>query len=222
MIDASESTHRRFSFVDRCCIDIAETIHILFGEPKASRPMPTPPADEAKTSPLSQTQSQESGALMRINEVGEICAQALYRSQRLTTQDPQTKQWLTEACQEELDHLVWCRQRLDALNASPSLLNPLWYLGAYGLGLIAGLAPKPYALGFIIATEEQVEKHLNGHRQRLPHQDRQSHAVISQMALDEANHAQSAKTKGGKQLPYCITMIMQLMSKIMINVAYYV
>ena len=170
-------------------------LRTLFAKPHATRAAP-PPADPAGE--LSEAERREAGALMRVNHVGEVCAQALYTAQAAVARDPVLRAHFDAAAREETDHLAWTRQRLDELGAHPSVLNPVWYLGAFGLGLIAGRLGDPLSLGFVAETERQVEAHLDGHLDRLPAGDTASRAVINQMKLDEARHAAQAWSYGAQ------------------------
>ena len=152
---------------------------------------------------------------MRVNHVGEVCAQALYQAQALGTGDPQLKAALGRAAEEELDHLAWTRQRLDELGARPSLLNPLWYAGAFALGLLAGRAGDRVSLGFVVETERQVEQHLAEHLERLPPDDTASRVVVEQMRADEARHGQHALDDGAAALPAPVAWLMRGAAKVM-------
>jgi 3-demethoxyubiquinol 3-hydroxylase len=158
--------------------------------------------------------------LMRVNHVGEVCAQALYTAQAAVARDPALRAHFEEAAREETDHLAWTRQRLDELGARASMLNPLWYLGAFGLGVIAGRLGDPLSLGFVAETERQVEAHLDGHLDRLPAGDTASRAVINQMKLDEARHAAQAWSAGAQELPAPTKALMRLASRVMTRVAH--
>ncbi len=157
---------------------------------------------------------------MRVNHVGEVCAQALYTAQAAVTRDPALRAHFLEAAHEETDHLAWTRQRLDDLGARPSLLNPLWYAGAFGLGLIAGRLGDPLSLGFVAETERQVEAHLESHLDRLPPTDHASRAVVEQMKIDEARHATQAVDAGAAELPAPAKALMRLASRVMTTVAH--
>ena len=159
---------------------------------------------------------------MRVNHVGEVCAQALYSAQALATQDPALRERYEAAAHEETDHLAWTRARLDQLDARPSLLNPLWYAGAFGLGLLAGRLGDPVSLGFVVETERQVEQHLDGHLERLPQCDVASRAIVMQMKDDEARHAQQAQAAGAAELPWPVKQLMRGAAKVMTGTAHYV
>ena len=158
---------------------------------------------------------------MRVNHVGEVCAQALYTAQAMTTNDPVLRQHLDAAAREETDHLAWTRQRLDELGDRPSLLNPLWYAGAFGIGWLAGrVGGDKLSLGFVVETERQVEAHLAGHMSRLPAGDAASRAIVAQMKEDEANHAREAAAAGGMPLPAPVRGLMRLAAKVMTTTAH--
>jgi ubiquinone biosynthesis monooxygenase Coq7 len=192
-------------------------LRTLFAKPGASRPCPT---IAAESTVLSKADQQLAGALMRVNHVGEVCAQALYAAQALSTQSPALRQQFMDASQEEGDHLAWTRQRLDELGARPSLLNPLWYAGAFGLGLLAGRLGDKVSLGFVVETERQVEAHLAEHMERLPLGDHESRAIVSQMKSDEARHAQEASASGAIDLPAPVKTLMGAAAKVMTTVAH--
>jgi Ubiquinone biosynthesis protein COQ7 len=160
---------------------------------------------------------------MRVNHVGEICAQALYQGQALATRDPALRAHFLRASQEEGDHLAWCAQRLHELDSRPSLLNPLWYAGALGLGALAGrVAGDKVSLGFVVETENQVEQHLASHLQRLPLADAASRAVVEQMQVDEAAHALAAQKLGATPLPAPVRWAMRAAAKVMTTTARWV
>ena len=192
-------------------------LRTLFAKPHASRTCPTVPAQATE---LSATDKTLAGALMRVNHVGEVCAQALYAAQALSTKNPALRQHFIAAGREEGDHLAWTRERLDALGARPSLLNPLWYAGAFGLGLLAGRLGDRTSLGFVMETERQVEAHLASHLERLPEGDHASRAIVAQMKDDEARHAQDARGAGALELPAPVKALMQASAKVMTAVAY--
>ena len=192
-------------------------LRTLFAKPQASRPCPTIAGDSTA---LSDPDKALAGSLMRVNHVGEVCAQALYAAQALSTQDPALRQQFIAASQEEGDHLAWTRQRLDELGARPSLLNPLWYAGAFGLGLLAGRLGDKVSLGFLVETERQVEAHLAGHMESLPQGDHESRAIVAQMKDDEARHALEAKASGAMDLPAPVKALMGAAAKVMTTVAH--
>lgn len=194
-------------------------LRTLFAKPRASRPCPTVAGDSTA---LSVPDKALAGALMRVNHVGEVCAQALYAAQALSTQDPALRQQFMDASLEEGDHLAWTRQRLDELGARPSLLNPVWYAGAFGLGLIAGRLGDRVSLGFVVETERQVEAHLATHLEKLPANDHESRAIVAQMKDDEARHALEAASAGALELPAPIKSLMGIAAKVMTRTAHYV
>lgn len=169
---------------------------------------------------MDEKERRQAGALMRVNHVGEVCAQALYTAQAAVARDPSLRAQFLEAAHEETDHLAWTRQRLDDLGDRPSLLNPLWYAGAFGLGLVAGRLGDPWSLGFVAETERQVEAHLDSHLDRLPLSDSASRAVVEQMKSDEARHAAQAVDAGAAELPPPVKALMRLASRVMTTVAH--
>ena len=194
-------------------------LRTLFAKPLALRPCPTVPAQETVLSPA---EKRKAAALMRVNHVGEVCAQALYAAQSLTTRDPALRAHFEHAAREETDHLAWTQGRLDELGARPSLLNPLWYAGAFGLGLIAGRLGDQASLGFLVETERQVEAHLQSHLEQLPAADHASRAIVAQMKEDEAAHAALAVKAGGMELPAPVRGMMKAAAKLMTTTASYI
>ncbi|RZI61298.1 MAG: 2-polyprenyl-3-methyl-6-methoxy-1,4-benzoquinone monooxygenase [Rubrivivax sp.] len=190
----------------------------LAGVAPMARPAPQATTPDAR---LDESQRKLAASLMRVNHVGEVCAQALYRAQALTTRDDALRQHLEHAAQEEIDHLAWCADRLRALNDRPSLLNPLWYGGAFAIGSVAGLIGDKVSLGFVIETERQVEDHLASHLTRLPEGDRSSRAVVAQMKEEEARHAEEARELGGVELPAPVRGLMRLAAKVMTRTAHH-
>ncbi|MDV6343678.1 2-polyprenyl-3-methyl-6-methoxy-1,4-benzoquinone monooxygenase [Nitrosomonas sp. Is37] len=171
---------------------------------------------------LTDEEKNESCALMRVNHVGEICAQALYQGQALTARNQEVQNALTQAAREETEHLAWTERRIAELGGRKSLLNPIWYGGSFAIGLAAGLLGDKWNLGFLAETEHQVEAHLSEHLQRLPHQDLKSRAIVSQMKIDEAGHATMAISHGGTELPLPVKLLMKMSSKVMTQTAYWV
>ena len=171
---------------------------------------------------LSEQERQLAGALMRVNHVGEVCAQALYAAQSLTTRDPNLRDHFEEAARDETDHLAWTERRLDELGAHTSWLNPLWYAGAFGIGLLAGRLSDRISLGFVVETERQVERHLESHLNRLPAGDATSRAIVEQMRDDEVRHAIEAERAGGIPLPEPVRWSMRAAAKVMTTTAHYV
>ena len=171
---------------------------------------------------LTQTERNESSALMRINHTGEVCAQALYQGQALTAQDAEVQKSLNQAACEETEHLAWTEQRIKELGGRKSFLNPLWYGGSFFIGAAAGMLGDKWNLGFLAETERQVEAHLAKHLQSLPHQDEKSRAIVAQMQIDEGGHATSAMSHGGIDLPAPVKLVMKLGSKIMTKTTYWI
>ncbi|HEY9094442.1 MAG TPA: 2-polyprenyl-3-methyl-6-methoxy-1,4-benzoquinone monooxygenase [Hydrogenophaga sp.] len=208
-----------------CATDAS--LRTLFAPPRATRPHPTP-SSHATTRDLSESERRDSGALMRVNHVGEVCAQALYTAQALAARTSGRSaangealaRQLEAAGAEETDHLAWTKQRLDELGSRPSLLNPLWYAGAFGIGLMAGRMGTGTSLGFVVETERQVEAHLAGHLAKLPANDLASQAIVRQMKVDEARHATEATHAGAASLPAPISAAMKLAAKVMTTVAH--
>lgn len=200
------------------CADNA--LRTLSGTYVAARPAPA--ADDDKGDALPEHQRRLSAALMRVNHVGEVCAQALYNAQTLATDDGALKQQFEAAAREEFDHLAWTRRRLQQLDDRTSLLNPLWYAGAFGIGLLAGRLGPGISLGFVAETETQVEQHLQSHLDRLPVADRASRAIVQRMMDDEARHASDARAAGAMELPSPVKLAMRLAAKLMTRTAHHV
>jgi 3-demethoxyubiquinol 3-hydroxylase len=184
----------------------------------ASRPSPATP--EVRDEEMTPEERRHAEGLMRINHTGEVCAQALYQGQGLTAKLPQVRGQMEEAAQEEVDHLAWCDERLQELGGHTSRLNPLFYAASFGIGAVAGAVGDRVSLGFLAATEEQVGKHLDEHLETLPPGDHRSRAVLRQMAIDEAHHAQLALEAGGTRFPAPVKLGMTLMSKVMTKSVY--
>ena len=194
-------------------------LRTLFAEPRASHPCPTLPEQATE---LSATEKKQAGALMRVNHVGEVCAQALYTAQAFATKNEALRADFISAAGEEGDHLAWTAQRLEALSARPSLLNPLWYAGSFGLGMLASRLGDRVSLGFVVETERQVEAHLQEHLERLPAQDHASRAIVVQMKDDEAEHANQALVAGAVELPAPVKTLMAGAARIMTTTAHYI
>ncbi len=204
-------------YPDQWLASLDNALRTVAGAVHAARPNP---AGAARSEGLDPAQRRLSGALMRVNHVGEVCAQALYQAQALTARTDVLRQRMQHAAREETDHLAWTRQRLDELGDRPSLLNPLWYAGAFGMGLLAGRLGDRVSLGFVIETERQVEQHLAGHMDRLPVQDQRSRAIVSAMQHDEARHADEASAAGGVALPAPVAAVMRAAARVMTRVAH--
>lgn len=194
-------------------------LRTLFAPPRATHPTPRPAEPDRE---LTSEDKRLSAALMRVNHVGEVCAQALYTAQALTTPNPALRAHFTRACAEETDHLAWTQQRLDELGSRTSLLNPLWYAGAFGIGLLAGRLGNAVSLGFVVETERQVEAHLMSHMDRLPAGDQTSRAIVTQMAADEVKHAVDAQKAGAVELPGPVKELMRAAAKVMTTTAHHI
>ncbi len=180
------------------------------------------PADSVPDAPLNATERYHVEGLMRVNHAGEVAAQALYQGQALTSCDPVVRQAMRRSADEEIDHLDWCKKRLDELGGHTSYLNPVWYLGSFSIGTLAGLAGDKWSLGFVAETERQVVEHLQGHLRRLPEKDSKSRVILQQMMEDEARHGSVAMTTGGIELPAVVKSGMRLCSKVMTRTAYWI
>ena len=223
----------QMSLVDRWLCGAEAALRTLSGGVRAERPIPLPdgcatssantgtaPGGTVAQPPLSTEERRLSGALMRVNHVGEVCAQALYQAQALATADPALREQMSAAAREEIDHLAWTQARLAQLGDRPSLLNPVWYGGAFLIGLAAGRLGDRVSLGFVVETERQVEHHLAGHLERLPASDQASRAIVAQMQADEAAHAVAAQEAGGIELPAPVRAAMRLAAKLMTTTAH--
>jgi 3-demethoxyubiquinol 3-hydroxylase len=210
-------TQRHFNLIDRLLIDSQNALGTVFGSARSQRPNP---ADDQPDLVLDDEQRRHAAGLMRVNHVGEVCAQALYVGQAAVARDEETRQQLLAAAQEETDHLAWCADRLQELDSRPSLLNPLWYAGSYAIGLLAGLRGDGWNLGFVVETERQVEAHLDAHLQTLPEADARSRAILTTMKADEARHADHAQALGARALPQPVPVLMAGASKLMKTIAY--
>ena len=204
--------------VDQILAGFDQALRTVAGVAVSMRPNPA--ADAAETT-LSEADRRHSGALMRVNQVGEVCAQALYQSQASFAGSPQLAAQFTAAAREEADHLAWTSQRIVELGSHASLLNPLWFAGSYLLGMGAARLGDARSLGFVVETERQVEAHLNEHLDHLPAVDYKSRAIVTQMRADEAAHGAAAQALGAAELPYLLRQAMRLMGKAMTSTAYY-
>lgn len=211
---------RRTTFFDAVLTEVGHALQVISRSAQASRPNPAGRPSAQSETELSPEEQRHAAGLMRVNHVGEVCAQALYRGQAMLVNDPELKKLLHQAASEEVDHLVWCDERLSELNSRPSVLNPLWYAASLGLGVIASKAGKPYNLGFMAETERQVEHHLDQHLTSLPNQDERSRKIVEKMRDDEISHRTTAEQHGATRLPAPIRLAMKGMSKIMTTSAY--
>jgi ubiquinone biosynthesis monooxygenase Coq7 len=205
--------------LDALIVEFDKGLRTLFSQAHSRRDHPDNGMADAD---LSETEKSRAAALMRVNHCGEICAQALYQGQSLTARDPQVQHKLSEAAQEETEHLAWTARRVDELGGHLSLLNPLWYTSSLTIGAVAGLLGDKWNLGFLAETERQVGAHLQSHLTKLPEHDHKSCAVVQQMYLDETQHAEMATAMGAAELPLPVKMAMQLSGKVMTHTAYWV
>ncbi|HEY8026229.1 MAG TPA: 2-polyprenyl-3-methyl-6-methoxy-1,4-benzoquinone monooxygenase [Burkholderiaceae bacterium] len=195
------------------------TLRVFAGVAAAHR---ANPAAAVADGVLDQAERRHSAGLMRVNHVGEVCAQALYESQGRFSQNVELKKQFAEAGREEEDHLAWTAERLRELGSHTSIMNPLWYAGAYALGAVAARSGDARSLGFVVETERQVEQHLEGHLKELPPQDAKSRAIVKQMRDDEIEHGAAAGKLGASELPQPVRAAMKAMAKVMTVTAYYV
>jgi ubiquinone biosynthesis monooxygenase Coq7 len=210
--------NRPLSRFDRVLVEIERALATtLEPRPDATR---SSPAEGVAEGELDAAERRHAGGLMRVNHVGEVCAQALYSGQAAVARDARTRTQLLAAAAEETDHLAWCGQRLQELGDRASLLNPLWYGGAYAIGAVAGLVSDRLSLGFVVETERQVEAHLQGHLGALPSADARSRAIVTRMKEDEARHADLALAAGGVALPAPVRGLMRMAANVMRAVAY--
>ncbi len=210
-------------------------LRALLAPPAGGRPVPPSPQnlgknpgkdpDKGREGPqrdaaLSPEDRRESAALMRVNHAGEVAAQALYHAQALFARDPQVREFMLQAAREETDHLAWCETRIKELGARPSVLNPLWYVGSFGIGAIAALMGDKTSLGFVAETERQVEGHLKSHLDLLPADDARSRAIVQAMVHDEAGHGRQAESAGAASLPGPVREVMRRTAQVMTHTAY--
>ncbi|HJV81118.1 2-polyprenyl-3-methyl-6-methoxy-1,4-benzoquinone monooxygenase [Noviherbaspirillum sp.] len=205
--------------VDELITGLDKVLRAVSGVVTASRPNP---AAKVVESTMDDKERRHSAGLMRVNHVGEVCAQALYESQGRAAGNATLRQQFAQAGREEEDHLAWTSQRLQELGSHTSLLNPLWYAGAYAIGTVAARMGDANSLGFVVETERQVEAHLASHLNRLPQQDEKSRAIVEQMRVDEIAHGASAQSLGAAELPLPIRGVMRAMAKVMTATAYYI
>ena len=204
--------NRALTPFDRVAVEAQRAMETVLGSPPALRANPA--ATEADVI-LDEHERRHAAGLMRINHVGEVCAQALYCGQAAVARDDATRAHLLEAAQEETDHLAWCADRLRELDSRPSLLNPLWYAGSFAIGALAGLRGDGWNLGFVVETERQVEAHIDEHLASLPAGDGRSRAILEVMKADEARHADEAEAAGARVLPMPVPSLMAAASKLM-------
>ena len=202
---------------DKIIIEFDRALRTVFASARSVRPVPGEAQPEAS---LDVGERRHVVGLMRVNHCGEICAQALYQGQSLTSRDPAVREALRGAADEETEHLAWTERRIAELGGRKSLLNPLWYAGSLTLGVVAGALGDKWNLGFLAETERQVEAHLDGHLLSLPEDDLRSRAIVDQMRLDEIQHAETAVRYGAAELPAPVKTAMKLMAKVMTGTAY--
>lgn len=215
---ANATPVRALRGLDGVLAEVGRALQVLSGSAQSARPNPA--GRRQAEAELTDAERRHAAGLMRVNHVGEICAQALYRGQALLSDDPATRQLLLKAAAEEVDHLAWCSERLTELQSRPSHLNPLWYAGSFVLGLAASRAGTARNLGFMAETEAQVEQHLEGHLTQLPPTDERSRRIVEQMRLDEISHRTTAQREGAQRLPFPIRLGMRAMAKVMTTTAY--
>jgi len=206
------------SFTDQIISSLDNALRNTLARPKGHRPSP---AESFNDDPIvgNEQLKQQSAKLMRVNHVGEVCAQALYQGQALTSRSHYVRSKMQHAADEEIDHLDWCFQRIKQLESHTSRLNPVWYLGSFLIGVSAGIAGDKWSLGFLAETEQQVVDHLESHLGRLPEEDLISRAVVQQMAIDEEQHKQMAIDNGAAELPAPISQLMRLSAKVMTSIS---
>lgn len=205
--------------IDGLVIGLDKVLRVVAGVASASRPNP---ATRVVDGMLDEGERRHSAGLMRVNHVGEVCAQALYDSQGRFAQTEALRCQFADAAREEEDHLAWTAQRLQELGSRTSVLNPLWYAGAYALGVVAAQLGDARSLGFVVETERQVEAHLVGHLNSLPPQDEKSRAIVEQMRIDEVAHGAAAQALGAADMPAPVRKSMRMMAKVMTTTAYYI
>lgn len=209
---------KRISMSDHLISQLDRALKTLI--PKSNQSQTPNPANNKSCGELTEQEKNHAAGLMRVNHTGEVCAQALYQGQALTAKLENVRDTMEKAADEEIDHLVWCEQRLEELDSRPSLLNPIFYGLSFSIGAIAGKIGDKYSLGFVAATEDQVCLHIEDHLEKLPPQDQKSSAILKQMLEDEARHATTALESGGISFPPAIQKTMTLVSKVMTNTTY--
>lgn len=211
---------QQLGIVDQLLSAADRALRTMLAEPAAGRTSPGA-VHVRQDDLLSPDERMHAAALMRVNHVGEVCAQALYEAQALGTPDARLRESFASAASEEADHLAWTAERIRELGGRTSLLNPLWYGGAFAIGLLAARMGDRISLGFMAETERQVEQHLLGHLDRLPAADRASRAVVEQMRVDELKHGQTASELGGSELPLPARLAMRAAARLMTTTAHY-
>lgn len=216
---AMDNLQRAINPFDHLIVGFDKALRVVGGVAKAARPNPGTLASDCE---LNNQEARHSAGLMRVNHVGEVCAQALYDAQGKHASTPAMRAQMAHSGREEEDHLAWTAERLAELGSQPSLLNPLWYAGAYALGSVAARMGDAVSLGFVVETERQVEAHLNSHLDELPPQDAKSRAIVTQMRDDEIEHGGKAQAMGAAEMPLPVKMAMRAMAKVMTTTAYYI
>lgn len=211
---------RNYTFLDTLCLQFDNALKTLQGQVTTTER--TNPANNIAETELTPTEQKQAASLMRVNHVGEVCAQALYQGQAFTAKTEKVRHEMQQASAEENDHLDWCQTRLQQLNSRVSYLNPIWYAGSFAMGALAGFLGDKWSLGFVVETENQVEQHLAGHLEALPEGDLKSRAIVAQMQADEAEHARHAASLGAAALPKWVPGVMRVKAKVMTSLAYWV
>ncbi len=212
---------RNYSFSDQLCINADHLLRFLAGQNLPNAKLRENPAKNIAEPELSLSEKKHVSGLMRVNYTGEVCAQALYQGQAITSRNREIKKQLEQAGLEEIDHLFWCQSRLQDLDSHVSILNPIWYISSFLLGLAAGVCGDRWNLGFLEETEKQVTKHLEDHLEKLPAQDHKTRAILEQMRNEESAHAEAAYHAGAAELPVFVKKIMGLTSGLMTKTAYW-
>ena len=210
---------RQYTTLDRGIMALDSFLSHLPKSENKTGSRPYPAKDHADITMDESTKKHISG-LMRVNHAGEIAAQALYKAQALTATDDELKKTMQESADEEIDHLEWCEARIKELDDHTSYLEPFWYSGSFGIGVIAGLFGDKWNLGFLAETEYQVVRHLDSHLKQIPENDKRSRAILEQMREDELKHAVTAEKSGAENLPNSVKRLMSITSKVMTKTAY--
>lgn len=205
--------------LDRFIVGADKALRVIAGVATASRPTPGQGAPDAE---LNDAERRHAAGLMRVNHVGEVCAQALYNAQARFARTDAIRRQFEHSSREEEDHLAWTAQRLGELGSHTSVLNPLFYAGSYALGAVAAWLGDAKSLGFVVETERQVEAHLQSHLSKLPPHDEKSRAIVDQMRIDEIEHGAAAQSLGAADMPAPVKAVMAVMGKVMTSTAYYV
>ena len=209
---------RRLSLLDTLVSEVDTVVKTITSRGHhAARPSPS---DGHQDTALSESERRHVAGLMRVNHTGEVCAQALYQGQALTAKLPTVRKGMQKAAQEEVDHLVWCEDRLRELGSHTSYLNPVWYGLSFALGAVAGAISDKVSLGFVAATEERVCSHLRDHLKQLPDDDRKSQLILQKMLEDEQRHGDQALQAGGAAFPRPVKDAMTSVSKLMTRASY--